>query len=455
MLSPRSSGRKRKLSERAAAALDDSDSNGPPTPKPKKAAGQKAVPAAAAISAPSSSKSHSKSSTSRSSAPKPPNEKSKQNVHIETDEKPDDDAPRNDEEEAVNDGIKGDASDEDSDDANKDSDQDSDEEGDGEGGSQDAGDDTDEYESTSPPEKRSKKQKIVPVVEPEVEIDFTLSLFSPTEWRKPAKKRQAAHTGYMTLASTTSLSTFDRKLSRKISSLTGLTITADDLGVDTHFVVPRHIPVPVLLDDLNAYKHMLKSALKCKDPNVQLSIKVDDLDGDEEKPASDPKPGKKTKKSKIPSENDISPINMAINQKIAVLRAKWACNANDGSDYCWVSPEDKEHIPLGHAHFTMWSAASVKGDCDDDTPPNHKIFETKSNRQLAPLSLLQRRAAANQPVAPPAPVINNIFPEALIQRLLNPNAVAEVPAALLNAHHPPPSTMNPCSFLQTRRSVPA
>ncbi|KAJ7915421.1 hypothetical protein B0H13DRAFT_1872084 [Mycena leptocephala] len=86
-------GRKRKLSERAAAALDDSDSNGPPTPKPKKAAGQKAVPTAAAISAPSSSKSHSKSSISRASAPKPPNEKSKQKLHIETDENSDGDAP--------------------------------------------------------------------------------------------------------------------------------------------------------------------------------------------------------------------------------------------------------------------------------------------------------------------------------------------------------------------------
>jgi hypothetical protein len=80
----------------------------------------------------------------------------------------------------------------------------------------------------------------------------------------------------------------------------------------------------------------------------------------------------------------------------------------------------------------------LKGDCDDDTPPNHKLFETKGNRQLAPLSLLQRRAAANQPAHPPAPVINNIFPEALMHRLLNPNAVAEVPAALLGAHHPPP-----------------
>ncbi|KAJ7930251.1 hypothetical protein B0H13DRAFT_2534525 [Mycena leptocephala] len=368
MLSPRSSGRKRKLSEPAAAALGDSDSNGLPTPKPKKAAGQKAVPAAAAISASSSSKSRtkSKSSISRASAPKPPNKN----------ENPDDDTPRDErEEENLNDGVEGDASDEDGDeDANKDSDQDSDEdEEDGEGGYQPAGDDTDEYDSTPPPEKRSKKQKIVPVVE------------------------------------------------------RGLTITADDLGVETHFVVPRHIPVPVVLDDLAAYKHMLKSALKCKDPNVQLSIKVEDLGGDEEKPANDPKPGKKTKKSKIPSENDISPINMAINQKIAVLRAKWACNASDGSDFCWVSPEDKEHR---------------KGDCDDDTPPNHKIFETKGNRQLAPLSLLQRRAAANQPVPPPAPVINNIFPEAMM-RLLNPTAAPEIPAAPPRAPHPPPLHYEP------------
>jgi hypothetical protein len=76
----------------------------------------------------------------------------------------------------------------------------------------------------------------------------------------------------MSLGSKTQLSAFDRKLCKKISALTNMTITADDLGVEIHFVIPRHILAPVLLDDLAAYKHMLKSALKCKDPNVQLSI---------------------------------------------------------------------------------------------------------------------------------------------------------------------------------------
>jgi hypothetical protein len=61
----------------------------------------------------------------------------------------------------------------------------------------------------------------------------------------------------------------------------------------------------------------------------------------------------------VPSENDISPANSEINQKIAVLRTKYTCHGNHGSDFCWVSGEEKEHILMGHSHFNMWAATWV------------------------------------------------------------------------------------------------
>jgi hypothetical protein len=61
----------------------------------------------------------------------------------------------------------------------------------------------------------------------------------------------------------------------------------------------------------------------------------------------------------ILSENDILPVNVEVNNKIAQLRAKWTCHAADRSDYCYVSRDDKVHIPLGNLHFTTWAAACV------------------------------------------------------------------------------------------------
>ncbi|KAJ7495738.1 hypothetical protein B0H11DRAFT_2227258 [Mycena galericulata] len=91
---------------------------------------------------------------------------------------------------------------------------------------------------------------------------------------------------------------------------------------------------------------------------------------------------------------------------------------------------------LGFAHLQMWASGWAQGICDIDTPPNHNLFKTKNNgAQLAPPTLLQRRAAANQPVAPAAPVINNnfSFPDALLEIFRPANAIA--PAA------PPPASI--------------
>ncbi|KAJ7495341.1 hypothetical protein FB451DRAFT_1387378 [Mycena latifolia] len=139
----------------------------------------------------------------------------------------------------------------------------------------------------------------------------------------------------------------------------------------------------------------------------------------------------KGKKSKVLNENNILPANAEINRQIAHLRTKWACSANDSSEHCWISSEEKDHIPLAHTHFNMWAAAILNGAADDETPPNHGIF--KSNGKsfgLAQPSLLQHRVT-NQASAQASPVINNHFslPDSLIN-LLRLNAATPPASAV-------------------------
>ncbi|KAJ7800603.1 hypothetical protein B0H13DRAFT_1932559 [Mycena leptocephala] len=137
---------------------------------------------------------------------------------------------------------------------------------------------------------------------------------------------------------------------------------------------------------------------------LSKTILVKKIESEEEAPAK-----KKAKKSKVPSENDISPANADINNKIVQLRSRYTCNANDGSDYCWA-----------------------EGSCDKETPPNHHIFRSKGNaNHLAPPTLLQRRIAANQPTSN-APVINNHFslPDGFLDILRGQHTAPDAPAAL-------------------------
>ncbi|KAJ7462520.1 hypothetical protein FB451DRAFT_1180812 [Mycena latifolia] len=267
------------------------------------------------------------------------------------------------------------------------------------------------------------------------EIVFNISVFSAKQCAKPVKKRSADYTGFMKLTDTTSLHAFDRKLLSKITSIARLGIAPDEDEFRTTFTIPRHVLLPLEIDDLDAYNHMVTNAKKCKDPTVNLAIEFTQTPLET---ASD-KDQKKGKKSKIPSENDILPGNKSINDQIGILRNKWTCNVNGCSDFCWISGDDKDHIPLGHTHFNVWASAILNGACTTDTPPNHKLFDLKGNAaQLAPPTLLQRRAAANQPAVPAAPVINNSFsfPDGFIE-LLRPNTGPNSPAPPVQSAAPP------------------
>ncbi|KAJ7787662.1 hypothetical protein B0H14DRAFT_2952274 [Mycena olivaceomarginata] len=126
---------------------------------------------------------------------------------------------------------------------------------------------------------------------------------------------------------------------------------------------------------------MVAAALHSQNPSVNLALSYSEdttlkSDVEEQKAATKKKAGKKTK---VPSENNISPINAEINTKIALLRTKYTCHDNNGSDFCWVSPEDGKHVALGHPHFNMWAAAWAHGTSDEETPPNHAIFSSNTS----------------------------------------------------------------------------
>ncbi|KAJ7857967.1 hypothetical protein B0H14DRAFT_2578134 [Mycena olivaceomarginata] len=246
--------------------------------------------------------------------------------------------------------------------------------------------------------------------DPPKEITINISLYSQKEMRKPLKKREPTACSLMQMPSDTSYYHFERKLLSKLTTLAKVAVISTEEDVQIEFQVPRHVSNYIQLDDEEAYKVMVAAAIKCKDPKINLAVENDSKDSDAE---DDKKKKKKkdTKKSKIPSENNISAPNAEINTKIGLLCTKYMCHANDGSDYCWVSGEEKQHIPLGHVHFNLWAAAWAKGDADADTLPNHAIFSGKGNGGLAPASILQKCIAvnaANQP-ASTAPMINISF----------------------------------------------
>ncbi|KAJ7829506.1 hypothetical protein B0H14DRAFT_3717362 [Mycena olivaceomarginata] len=250
-----------------------------------------------------------------------------------------------------------------------------------------AQDDEDEGSDDERQTKRVKQDKAAKKADPPKEITVNISLYSQKEMRKPLKKREPTACGLMQMLSDTSYYRFECKLLSKLATLAKVAVVSEEEDVQIEFQVPRHVSNYVQLDDEAAYKVMVAAAIKCKDPKINLAVvRLQENNGKDSDAEDDKKKKKKkdTKKSKIPSENDISAPNAEINAKIGLLRTKYTCHANDGSDYCWVSGEEKRHIPLGHVHFNLWAAAWAKGDADADTPPNHAIFSGKGNVNTRP-----------------------------------------------------------------------
>ncbi|KAJ7231395.1 hypothetical protein B0H12DRAFT_1239962 [Mycena haematopus] len=267
---------------------------------------------------------------------------------------------------------------------------------------------------------------------PPTKITVNLSLYTAQDILKAPKKREAVGSAILKVDNQYSFRKFERTVLGKAARLAKIAVAPDpdDEEVVIQFQVPRVVVNFVSLDDLTAYDHMLESAQKLKDPVINIAIAFEDIPVKKADADDNAAVKKKGKKSKVPSENDISPVNSEINTKIALLRTKHTCHANDGSDHCWVSGEEKEHIPLGNAHFNMWAAAWAHGTCDDETPPNHAIFSNKGNAsRLAAPSILQRRIAANanQQTTSAAPVFNIAFPDGMLNLFRPPPAAIPAP----------------------------
>ncbi|KAJ7780189.1 hypothetical protein DFH07DRAFT_729760, partial [Mycena maculata] len=299
------------------------------------------------------------------------------------------------------------------------------------------------------------------------EITVNIAIFSPTEMAKLPKKRTASAAGFMKTTDDLAFRIFERKLMSKIINLASLGYTPDDDEIRITFSVPRHVTQPLAIDDPDSYQHMLSNAKKSKDPtvNITVELKLVRRKSCPEKTTARARRKRPSpryvqsvdetflpmKYSQIPTENDILPGNKVMNDQIEILRNRWTCHtATCKSDFCWISGEDKTHIALGNPHFRTWAAAIVRrylilhvstecsssfqlnDACDLDTPPNHNLFHSKGNSSLlAPPTLLQRRAAANQPAVAAAPTINITFPDRFAD-LLQPQPIAPPPPLAAN-----------------------
>ncbi|KAJ7608830.1 hypothetical protein DFH06DRAFT_1017460, partial [Mycena polygramma] len=274
------------------------------------------------------------------------------------------------------------------------------------------------------------------------EITYTVCTFAPT---KPNKKPDAKpmKSDIIKLNSDEPFDTLKAQLLVKIDKV----LHPDTLHYDQFeitYTVPRQVSNAIELDSNQQYEHLVDNALKIKaSANAKIcvrpkpvsrfglwptpwlqyygrneAINVDDDDGER----------KKKKKTK---EDGILPGNVAVNEKIGILRAKWVCPTLGGacaSTHCYVKPDSPGHFPLGNEHFRVWAAAWVKGTeyADDITPPNAKCFDGVNDDALGARSpLLQRRLEAqNQKkagaLAPIVPQVNINFPAEFLQVLRPP-----------------------------------
>ncbi|KAF8177513.1 hypothetical protein K438DRAFT_1845453 [Mycena galopus ATCC 62051] len=308
--------------------------------------------------------------------------------------------------------------------------------------------DEEQEEDGSEEERPAKRRKAAKEPAPPAEITYHINFFATSDMSKLGKKPQPKGSSILKLLDNITFDRFEQKLLAKFCKLAKIAVPPEDDELDIKFQVPRQVVNYVSLDDEDAYKHMIASALRGQNPSANIAISyledktASKSDVEEEKAAGKKKAGKK---SKVPSENDISPVNAEINAKIALLRTKYTCHDNDGSDFCWPSPEDGKHVALGHPHFNMWAAAWAHGNGDEETPPNHAIFSGHGNSGLASKSLLQRRAAGaatNQASTATGPTIHNNFtiPDGLLD-LFRPTATAvpqpaPAPAPLTQTHEP-------------------
>ncbi|KAG6834674.1 hypothetical protein H0H93_008104 [Arthromyces matolae] len=189
---------------------------------------------------------------------------------------------------------------------------------------------------------------------------------------------------------------------------------------DVMFTVPRKVPDPCPLQSPEDYDTLLDSVKSAKDPTASLfmcqlkkptkrakknrskenhstgSSTESGSEGDSEDSDGNVKTRKgKSKKDKKKKKKEKPTLEDDVIAKTKLLRERWQCSVNDGSDHCYFTPDEPKHVPLSHSHFRVWAQALLKHDDELATvekPPNHHIFnDLPKHARGANSPLLQRR----------------------------------------------------------------
>ncbi|KAI0058278.1 hypothetical protein BV25DRAFT_1919480 [Artomyces pyxidatus] len=279
-------------------------------------------------------------------------------------------------------------------------------------------------------------------------LEFNVALFTYSEMQKAVKKRSATHS-YMKVQSDEPFDTWKALLLVKIDE----TLKPKKIDFENYsvlFTIPRYSIGLLPLCDQDAYEVMIARGIKAHNapssPAIQIVVQeqisetvitkasswvmkrkiiLDDEDHDDsDNGRAATKPQKKPK-SKVPRASDLDPANQQQNDNILKLQNRWACHKPgcNATGHCFVDPITTLHFPLSFKHFSVWSAAMVKGndEASIDKPPNHKAFDALSKDTKGSTSIMDQRikeANAKQTLAssgsvsyPPSSMANAIPPQ--------------------------------------------
>ncbi|KAJ7617580.1 hypothetical protein B0H17DRAFT_1152431 [Mycena rosella] len=248
--------------------------------------------------------------------------------------------------------------------------------------------------------------------------------------KKSKSARKPTKTAILTLPNSEPFDTLKAQILIRIAAaLDPAQENYDDYNIA--FTVPRQVTDPITLDSEETYAHLVVHALKintapcakiiveakedCAGNKENDAIEIDDESRDKAKCKGRPK-------TKIPNAQQILPGNVALNEEIGILRARWQCPTPGGpcgSEHCFVQPDMPEHFPLSNTHFESWGSAMLKGKnyADEDKPPNSDLFDGVNDKSLAARSpiLQQRLNLKAEKNAAAAPQINFNFPPEMLQ----------------------------------------
>ncbi|PPQ78672.1 hypothetical protein CVT24_002261 [Panaeolus cyanescens] len=307
----------------------------------------------------------------------------------------------------------------------------------------------------APAAKKAKGKKVA-VPEPDGVSDedeptikkasYTVVVFSLAELGKPAARRDPVAS---MLVLPLSLPWLDFRAQLSIQAVNAL--FPDDAVVPENtysftYSIPRHVATPLVLATAEHYAQLVEVASRIKTPSVKIIVKqlvgiggeIDVANKENDAPQNGAK-----KKTRAPNKNDILPGNVAKNENIVRLRARWQCNAGGCHfEYCFVPSDGGAHLPLSNELFDKWAAAMLHAHNGEPSatlehPPSIREFDPVSRYTVISKSpLLQARVKAMQqeraPATASAPIINVVLPE---------NLYGLAGGALANAHAGPATTL--------------